>query len=740
MSEIRVSALEVNRSFSQLKVWHYQITLLEEMSERDTITQVTRRCARTAAFFNNYLPVTDLGDFSLIAAAPLHNLDHKDFTLDFIGEGLIHSENTGQREAIQRLLNQDVYQGALHMVRQTALNESSIQQGVTRNSTGLVELTDSAPSSRVKYQSDYLDVFQSVILSPQILADGTALIACHLKHALLAKPEITLDWVLKKRQGWLPHLQRVRHTYADSSGKLISARLLGLAADKNPLSLLAGLNKSLLDYHFEKGNFHPRDRQLIENTSVVQVAYGNNNKPLDHLAALLRPLFDFDTLQRVDDQLLNRVAQGLKWPMMDRIQASHQRFASLHLPHFRASLIKMKSQGVQTRNIRPNFRLRFSNSWGTSEKEVLSKKAFAPMQRHKITCIPVGQQFHPGTLSNHFHQTRNACQKLSPTPLSEWKGLTGQAVISSPEELDQRLAKSPQQNALLLIALNGQSDKASIRNVAYRHGLACQFMRTDHPSKTYNASYYGNLAAGVFSKAGGTLCSVDQMPGNTDLFIGIDMGGVSQRAPGSAFLFTRNGTQLGWQLTDLQPGEKLSDQLLADLIEKSLRDYQKMHSDQNPGGITLHRDGRFFESLEVIKSLEDKHGVTINVLEVIKSGAPVLFRAQDNTATNPLVGDCLEFTGLDEMILSTYSGEELGRSWGNKVSVRPLRLRKRYGVESLEALAQQVLTLSRIHGASLYRHPRLPVTTHHADRFATLRQECNLDDLARMDRNCPVYL
>ena len=739
MSEIRVSALEINRSFSQLKVWYYQITLLNGMSEHENATQVTRRCARGAAYFNDYLPVTDLGDFTLIALAPLHHLDHKDFTLLFTGEGLIRSENADHREAMQRLLNQDVYQGALEMVRQAALNESAIQQEVSRNSAKLVELTDSKPSSRVQYQSDYLDVFQSVTLSPQVLADGTALIACHLKHSLLAKPEITLDWVIKKRKSWLPHLQRVRHTYADPSGKSLSAKFLGLALDKSPLSLIAGLNKSLLDYHFENSNFHPKDRQLIEATSVVQVAYGNS-KPLDHLAALLRPLFDFDTLQRVDDRLLNKIAQGLKWPMMQRINASHQRFASLYLPNLQAPLVKIKSHGVKARNIRPNFRLRFSNSWGTSEKEVLYKKAFAPMQRQQITCIAVGQHFHPDALSNHFHQTRNACQKLSPTLLSEWKGLLGQIVISSPAELDQRLARSPQQNALLLIALNEQADKASIRNVAYRHGLACQFMRIDHPSRTYNDNYYGNLAAGVFSKAGGTLCSVDQMPGITDLFIGIDMGGVSQRAPGSAFLFTRKGTQLGWQLTDLQPGEKLSDQVLADLIEKSLRDYQRVHSGQKPSGITLHRDGRFFESLEAIKRLEDKHGVTINVLEVIKSGAPVLFQAQNNTATNPQIGDCIEFTGLDEMILSTYSGEELGRSWGNKVSVRPLRLRKRYGVESLETLAQQVLILSRIHGASLYRHPRLPVTTHHADRFATLRQECNLDDLAHMDRTCPVYL
>ena len=83
---------------------------------------------------------------------------------------------------------------------------------------------------------------------------------------------------------------------------------------------------------------------------------------------------------------------------------------------------------------------------------------------------------------------------------------------------------------------------------------------------------------------------------------------------------------------------------------------------------------------------------------------------------------------------------ELGSSWGKSVTVRPLRLRKRHGETEFMTLARQVILLSRIHGASLYRHPRLPVTIHHADRFATLRQECNLDELSKMDQLCPVYL
>ncbi|GLW61616.1 hypothetical protein Hthe01_19650 [Hydrogenophilus thermoluteolus] len=69
-------------------------------------------------------------------------------------------------------------------------------------------------------------------------------------------------------------------------------------------------------------------------------------------------------------------------------------------------------------------------------------------------------------------------------------------------------------------------------------------------------------------------------------------------------------------------------------------------------------------------------------------------------------------------ILVTYRHDEF-----KEESVRPFKLRKRY-----------------LHGASLFRHPRLPITVHHTDRFATLRQESSLNALAKMDRRCPVYL
>jgi hypothetical protein len=86
----------------------------------------------------------------------------------------------------------------------------------------------------------------------------------------------------------------------------------------------------------------------------------------------------------------------------------------------------------------------------------------------------------------------------------------------------------------------------------------------------------------VFSKAGGLICGLGEMPGDVDLFIGLNMGGVYQRAPGLAFLFTRNGAQLGWQLADLQAGARLDDDALESLLRKSIQAYARHYNAPPP--------------------------------------------------------------------------------------------------------------------------------------------------------------
>lgn len=115
----------------------------------------------------------------------------------------------------------------------------------------------------------------------------------------------------------------------------------------------------------------------------------------------------------------------------------------------------------------------------------------------------------------------------------------------------------PRFNLLFHNGVSGASEKEVLNLKAFK-GMTRTFKNASElnsrlsstpPDRVYQSSYYNNLAAGVFSKGDGLICGLADMPGDVYLFIGLDMGGVHQRAPGSAFLFKRNGAQLGWQFS-----------------------------------------------------------------------------------------------------------------------------------------------------------------------------------------------
>ena len=365
------------------------------------------------------------------------------------------------------------------------------------------------------------------------------------------------------------------------------------------------------------------------------------------------------------------------------------------------------------------------------------------MTRQRLVPVIVGEA--NDTAQNRAKMTRaiDAIKQISPDSIKE---TTKTVVIKDALDLATRLADKQVNDSIFLIALSKEGDKIKIRDEAFAKSAATQFMLLDHPDRLYTDSfsgnYYNNVAAGLFSKGGGQLCEIQNLPGDADLFIGLDMGGVNLRFPGVSFLFTASGAQLGWQIADSQQGEKLKKDSLKNLLYKCVRSYATVHDGKKPKHIVLHRDGKFYENIEHIITFEQEYGLKVTVVEVLKSGAPVLFNRNNvqgkKQFENPQFGD-YALLEINEAILATYSGSELGKM-GESVSIRPLRIRIAYGDAKIEDVLAQIIALSRIHGASLYRHPRLPVTTHHADRFATLRQEVCVDALSHMDRLCPVYL
>ncbi|MCF6439858.1 argonaute PAZ domain-containing protein [Pseudoalteromonas luteoviolacea] len=729
--QLGISAMQLNKSFSQIKVYCYQVAFKQQMISSET-AQKMRKLANELKWQNSAQAVTDFAGFKLISLAPLTKLNSPEAEITEIDPITLNANNDHERETIQRIINQGIYSGAQRYARAHGLMCKKAAAATT-------QLLEQMPSDRIAINSTFLEVFKTVTLTPQLLSSGTCLLQFELKHSLAAKRHVNLQWVLKQRKAWLGSLRRVRNRYKSHNDMTMSFDFVGLEPALNAHSVQEGMAMSLLDYHLSQGNLTPSELGAAKQSAVVKVRTANGQL-LFHLAYLLEPVFDFDSLSALEPVLLNRIATKLKWQVNERIHQAHALCGGIEFSELGCGLIQLSDPHINFNQLVMSWRLNFASGSSINEKDVIKYKAVKPITRKRIVPVIVGEHNDTGQNRQRMTDSINAMRALC---TKSNKKVTKFVVIDNELELAGRLANKEVTDAIFLIGLCDKANKAKLRDEAFIKGAATQFMKLDHKPKTYQTTYYRNVAAGLFSKAGGQLAALTNLPGKVDLFIGLDMGGTHLRFPSVSFLFSATGAQLGWQIADSQQGEKLKGSGLTELLYKCIRNYAQTHNGNKPQHIVLHRDGKFYEDLHQIKAFEHEHDLKITVVEILKSGAPVLFRRSLNTLgkkefSNPHVGD-YALLEENEAILATYSAQEL-KKMGEQVTVRPLRIRKVYGDAKFVDVLEQITALSRIHGASLYRHPRLPVTTHHADRFATLRQDVCVDALSRMDRLCPVYL
>lgn len=741
--ELGLNALQLSKNINGTQVYVYSV-IYDKKDENKNPTQLIRLAAFDISRHNMHTCVTNLGNEFIVSLSPLKEVLIEATalvaSLQFKETIELQANNPLHNGVLQRLVNQDLGKGAFRYASEKWEHVEHIMQN------GMVLIREKSPSQRVRHKSSYLDVFKTVELSPQVLPNGAVIVGLQLSHGLIPKKEVSLQWVINKHPEWLQVIKRVRHRYQIANRGKVVAEFESIQPELSGESHLQSLGKSLFAYHETKGDVKGGLLEEVKTSAVVKVKYGKNI--CDHSACLLEPIFDFESLSNIDSQTLNKFARDLKWPMEDRIREGFKLISGIGLPNFSSNLIQLEAELLeQLRFNVGDIKLQFNRGHANNEKAVLKQGAYAAMKRTLIVPVVVGNQPDMKIANKVFSDVFQTLSLINPSPLPAI--LPNQAIqIQNAEALDERLQKRCPSNAILLIGLAPGADKQSIRDVAYSNQLATQFFKLDHELKTYDQpSYAANIAAGLFSKGGGQLCKISNMPGDCELFIGLDMAGTTVRTPGFAFLFTREGAQLGWQLADKQVGEKMNDECLSDLLKQAAKTYKKSIG-EFPKRMVLHRDGKFYETLDVVESFENETGIKVDVLEILKSGAPAIYRRgftfdlngqpTKKTFTNPEAGDAFVIND-NEIVLSTYSGAELGRM-DPVMSVRSLRIRKRHGDTDLKTLAEQVLYLSRIHGASLYRHPRLPVTTHHADRFSKLRKEVRVESLAQMDRLCPLYL
>lgn len=219
-----------------------------------------------------------------------------------------------------------------------------------------------------------------------------------------------------------------------------------------------------------------------------------------------------------------------------------------------------------------------------------------------------------------------------------------------------------------------------------------------------------NIALGIFAKSGGIPWIVDEVPGNIDCFVGIDVATLEKgiHYPTCATVFDKNGRPISfYKPKKAQKGEKINQDILQEIFDEIILGYEES-TRVKLKNLVIHRDGFSNEDADWYKNYFEKKEINYSVIEVKKFFSSKLLREENGIAKNPQCGDCLA-NETEAFIVTTDIKD-------GKSSPRPLHIKKQVGTLSMEIILQQILALSCMHfGAT--KKSRLPVTTFYADKI-----------------------
>jgi hypothetical protein len=251
-----------------------------------------------------------------------------------------------------------------------------------------------------------------------------------------------------------------------------------------------------------------------------------------------------------------------------------------------------------------------------------------------------------------------------------------------------------------------------------------------------------NIALGLIAAAGGIpFTAEDSMPGDADLFIGID---VSHRYPkdsddrvhitASTTSIYDDGTILGYTSADPQAGEKIPPDKLKDIVRQAVVGY-KQEREEYPEHIILHRDGFINEDLSPVEELLAEFSITHDIVEIRKQSPARILDLKDGRASVPDKGIAALNESEAHAILSCFGKPESQATSRYTGLPQPIQVEREAGETDIETLASQVYLLSQSHIGAISATARLPITTHYADQASEAAAEGYLPPTSRLRKN-----
>jgi hypothetical protein len=301
--------------------------------------------------------------------------------------------------------------------------------------------------------------------------------------------------------------------------------------------------------------------------------------------------------------------------------------------------------------------------------------------------------------------------------------------FQKPKDIKEEIERIKETGADILVAFIEDDEdefddnsESNIYNEIKRYSLQNQIIQTQvitfktlrkilKEEEEYAKYILGNIVLGILAKNGNKPFVFAEPVLGIDALVGLDVtrrkkergSGTINYAAGVR-IYRSNGEFLKYKLTTSQlesetiPGNIL-DNLLGDLKGKK---------------VVIHRDGGFpQDEIKALKEMEEKLKTKFYLVEVIKSGAPRIYSEKKGT--------WIRINENEAYLLTT------SRTLGTPVPII-VRLPESYEDFSIEDAVISITSMTLLHWGSI-KPPRLPVTTHYADKIGQFLLEGIISNL-----------
>lgn len=252
-----------------------------------------------------------------------------------------------------------------------------------------------------------------------------------------------------------------------------------------------------------------------------------------------------------------------------------------------------------------------------------------------------------------------------------------------------------------------------------------------------------NIALGLLAAAGGVPFTVeDSLPGNADMFVGID---ISRRYPdessdgqinisATTTAIYKDGTILGHSSASPQLGEKLSGKDTRRIMRDAVLGYKKRHG-SDPEHIVIHRDGFMDEDLTLALAFLDDLNISYDIVEIRKQPQTRILREGDVQFEVPTKSVAVCNQNSPKATLVTFGAPETLATSDYSGLPRPIQIERIAGNTDIEILVRQVYLLSQSHVGVHNSTARLPITTLFADKASSAATKGHLVQTGTFEPN-----